>query len=670
MNDRFSQYYNYIVLIGKLFLISLLTLFVFRVVFLFSFIDFKTVPFILLLKAFWIGLKFDLQSSAYLLLPLLPLSLIVLAIPARYNYYKVIYKSTKIWFWVVAAIILTISMIDYNFYSFFQSRLNPLAFGIFQDDTLAVLESVWTDYPVILITICITTYIIIIHFLLKKFAFKYYKYEASSLALKILSPIVLIGMFFIFMRGSVSEFPLQRADTTVSDNQSINNLTYNGLFALKTAVQDKLNSSINIDTISTLKSRGFVNAKEAFELYTSSKSIYSKTEKNSYLEQNPPNIVFFLMESFGLHYMKLNNNNFDILGSLSKSIDSCYLFKNFTSFTDGTIYTLDGFLVGSPQSPLSQSEYYKTKFHSSLARPFKEKGYETIFITGGKLGWRNLDQFVNNQYFDKVYGKSSILSSIKGSSECEWGVYDEYLFDFVEQEILKKTDKPKMIFVLTTSNHTPYYLPDDCKLVDYVISDSLKQKLKESPELVKKGLNSYRYACNCLGNFIQNINNSSVKNNTIIAATGDHNVKQLFNYDNEDLFLKVGVPFLIKIPKTYSQNRTINTNVWASHKDIFPTLFNLSLSDVEYLNTGNDLSSYNDTTNYYGIYNYKTAFNSNGAVVLGQNLNYYWNKQNPLLLSPSDSIKYSQKELNNKVNAYNASFIYNIQKQIIDNQKL
>ena len=95
--------------------------------------------------AFFLGLRYDLMPLAYInALPFMLMNLGYL-IPG-----KITIKGIR--FVVIALLLLGYSCLawlyifDYAFYSYFQDHLNILFFGFFEDDTVALLTSIWKNY--------------------------------------------------------------------------------------------------------------------------------------------------------------------------------------------------------------------------------------------------------------------------------------------------------------------------------------------------------------------------------------------------------------------------------------------------------------------------------------------------------------------------------------------
>jgi phosphoglycerol transferase MdoB-like AlkP superfamily enzyme len=186
-----------------------------------------------------------------------------------------------------------------------------------------------------------------------------------------------------------------------------------------------------------------------------------------------------------------------------------------------------------------------------------------------------------------------------------------------------------------------------------------------SPEIAYKNLLAYQYSNNCLGQFIENIKNSPLGNNTIIVATGDHTNHMLFRFTDKNLLKDYSVPLILFIPERYRPNHKVNTNKFGSHKDIFPTIFNLALSDATFFNTGSNLLS-EDYLNNFGIYNNSIAFNDCGCVDFQRTPAFYkWESDSVKILTPVDSSVDSHLDnLLLKARSYLASMNYFIMSEL------
>ncbi len=586
----------------KVYLVGIITLTSFRLIFLLRFGESGIVSNYTLdiIRAFVTGFRFDTQVLCYTLI--LPFLISFLLLIRNDSIQKFIIKFSKYYFIIVFSLLILILIVDQQYYTYFQSHLNILIYGFLEDDTQAVTTSIWTDHPVIIVSII---YILLI-FGLVKVLNRIYSSNAQidktpHIAFRILFIPLMLGLLFLGIRGSIGIFPLQIDDSTVSENRFINTLALNGLFTLEKAVEERAESRKPVYRKDVLKNTPYGSIKEVLAKYHNknveqinddfTQELFLTTDTNKFLERNPPNVVFILMESFGGYYLKYHSDQLNLLGSLKQHISEDYLFTNFLSATQGTIFSLEHIMINKDYPLISATNKRFNSYQSSIAYPYKQAGYETIFITGGKLGWRNLQEFVPNQYFDEAYGQATITKKQPNALTNTWGVYDEVLLEEIYHRLNENTDKPKLIFVLTTTNHTPYELPDSYKGYPINMPDSLDQLIMANKHIAEANFGAYQYANDCLGKFISKLKTSEVGKNTIVAASGDHNSYALFPLKNSNIAEadNYKVPFYLYIPEGYKPQQKTNLSRCGSHKDIFPTLINLSLPNQTYFSLGDNL---------------------------------------------------------------------------------
>ncbi|NPA28779.1 MAG: sulfatase-like hydrolase/transferase, partial [Epsilonproteobacteria bacterium] len=169
----------------------------------------------------------------------------------------------------------------------------------------------------------------------------------------------------------------------------------------------------------------------------------------------------------------------------------------------------------------------------------------------------------------------------------DWGVYDQFLYRYILRK-LQKAQKPQFIFVMTTNNHPPYELIEGYRSRIKALPGSLKKRLRCDTSLALKRFQDYGYALDSLGGFLSDLKASSLAPKTVVAVTADNNtVEGIMRYDN---FLETSkkIPFYLYLPAPLRPAR-IDTTVPGSHKDLFPTLYRLTLSQTPYYGVGRDL---------------------------------------------------------------------------------
>jgi len=562
-----------------------------------------------LMRAFWMGERFDAKVMSTLTLPFLlfPLAYVFTEkrFPIRFIRMFWVLLST-----LVLVFLFVVCVVDFYYFSFFHTHFDATAWGLVEDDTTAVLKSVWTDFPVVrflLITILFAAIIGFIMYLMIRIPnrAKYPSYFVKRFSILIL----LFACGFIMARGTFSTLPLRAMHLNVSTNPFINQLSNNALFALYEVIAHAEENRLEVDAEKSVQQWGFQTEKEAIEAYTHSSinaselftALVDSTACNDVLKNNPPHVVVLQMESMPSYYMSFQHGAFDLLGDLKEELPKGYWFKNALSGGAGTLASLEGMLFGIFKGSVGQSPYYRTPLPYSVAKIFQKQGYEANYISGQRLGWRNMNNFLKAQGFDCVEGDVDLEAKVSRAPRGTWGVHDEAMFERILQ-ILLNAQKPQFVYGMSISHHSPYDAPETEFSKNMRVPDSVWQKVDMPKEVALKSFAAFRYQTDQLGKFLKEVYRSELAKNTIVVFTGDHTLKQNMKNCNDPLVL-YGVPIVFFVPKEIYEQDTINFNQYASHNDIFPTLFHLALSGAKYLRTGRNLFAADSDKLQVALYN-------------------------------------------------------------------
>ncbi|WP_324171148.1 LTA synthase family protein [Sulfurimonas sp.] len=489
-----------------------------------------------------------------------------------------------------------------------------MIFGVFDDDTEALIHTAFNNYNVVLVALLLVVFFSFLYFLIfnmikvtKRFELKLSWLKQLSFFLILIISVALLG------RGSVGIFPLAYSISDVSKDQLVNKLPQTPSFAIFDSYNQYTKSkSGNYNLIKMSGYKG--NMPKAFEVFRQTKEIdrenllnnlVQKTSKAEHLKGRLPHVVVVMVESFGMPLLDYQSDTFNIMGKIKKHFEEDILFTSFISSSNGTIVSLEPLLLNITARPNStsfaQSSYLNTHFTQASAKVYADAGYKTSFVYGGDLFWRNIGSFMSRQGFNQIVGKGAIAKSLDkniGAISHDWGVFDEYLYQYV-YEILKDATEPQFIFVLTTNNHPPYTIPSHYKSNSLEVSADLKKHISGNLSLVKKRFKDYAYAVDSAGEFLDKIKSSALSKNSVVAITADNNtVEGVMKYDDYYTQSK-RVPFYIYLPDALIPKAVIDTTVASSHKDIFPTLYNLTLYNKEYTAIGTNL--FNNNTLHCGF---------------------------------------------------------------------
>ena len=558
-----------------------------------------------LANTFFLGLRLDVSALGYTFA--MPVLVLFLMWIFRLRFLNGVVNSFfKFYFFLIFLILSALIIADIGYFSFFGDHVTIMVFGVFDDDTKALFEIAQKNYNLWVYGLFGALYIGAGYFAIAKFIKdkKNVMHKDWNFFMQGGFFLGLVLVVFLAIRGSVGLFPLAVYIPEVSTDPLINKLPQNAVHAMIKA-QDEYEKSKN-DNYDLIKMSGYSGKMpEAFRVQTGKKEINKKdllsnivyeTPKDPYLEKNHPNVVLQVVESFGTPILSYQSESFDIMRSLKKHFDADHLFTNFISVSNGTIVDLEPLMlniIARPNStPFGQSKYLNTSFSQASARVYQKAGYETCFVYGGDLSWRNVGKFFSRQGFDHVYGKTDIITTLhldEKKVSHDWGVYDKYLHQFVLAK-LKEAKKPQLIVVMTTNNHPPYKLDVNYASKNLVFSEDLKKHLVGDLALDHQRFQDYQYALDMVGQFMDGIKSSSLKDNTVVAITGDNNtVEGIMHYDDYYTQTK-RIPFYIYVPAALQHKFDgADMKLAGSDQDIFPTLYNLSLSNVKYTAIGTNL---------------------------------------------------------------------------------
>jgi phosphoglycerol transferase MdoB-like AlkP superfamily enzyme len=494
----------------------------------------------------------------------------------------------------VAFVYVMLSLINLHYFGFYKTPIDSLVFGLMEDDTAAVLSTIWRDFPVIwtvLLGLALSAATVAGHRWLIRRMTPDTVLQTRHVAVRL--AVVVVAFFAIVFagKGTLREMALQRQHLTVTTSQFLNDMVPNGVIALKYAWDNRGFSQNLQNPIAGLKSMGFDSAEAAAEVLGLPHG--NDAEVKAALTAHPPlpagtpkkNLVFFLMESFSAEPMLYQSPQFDVLGRMAPTLDKACHFSNFDSAHAGTHPSLEAILFSTPITPLTLGDVGRKTIPWAIPRVVKDAGYQTLFVTSVRSGWRDLNRVLMAQGFDEVVDANTLKAAYPEATLGIWGVWDSYVFQYLKKRLAAQpTDKPLFVFVLTSTNHPPYDLPADYKRVP---RDMTQWKGETSSEFLQLNLDSYHYAADLLGGFVQDVQSGPLKANTIMAATGDHNVRSFGVYaDAPRRYLMRQVPFLI-----WGDGLACGAQqaLPASHRDMFSTLLPLAGIDGPYINAGRNL---------------------------------------------------------------------------------
>ncbi len=528
------------------------------------------------------GFRFDLKVSAiagFLLLVILP------------------WVSGKVQGRIaltLSAVFVLLSLINLHYFGFYKTPIDSLVFGLLEDDTAAVLHTIWRDFPVIgtlLLVVALTWASVWLHRSLVSRLQPDTVLQSRHVAIKLVAVVMVFFVLLFAGKGTLRQMALQRQHITVTTSQFLNDMVPNGVIALKYAWDSRGQSQNLSDPLLGLKAMGFDSPLTAAQVlgmpHGSEAEVKDALTAHAALPAGTAkkNLVFFLMESWSAEPLLYHAPKFDVLGRLAPTLPNACHFSNFDSAQPGTHPSLEAILFSSPITPLTLGDVGRKPIPWAIPKIIKEAGYHTLFVTSARSGWRDLNRVLKVQGFDEVVDASTLKEAYPDADLGIWGVWDHYVFRYLSKRMATQpADKPLFVFVLTATNHPPYDLPADYQRVP---RDMALWKGESTSDTLRLNLDTYHYATDLLGGFVQEVQGGPLAKTTLVAATGDHNVRSFGMYaEPSRRYLMRQVPFVIWGDGLNCGNQQ---SLPASHRDMFTTLLPLAGVQGPYVNTGRNL---------------------------------------------------------------------------------
>jgi hypothetical protein len=532
------------------------------------------------------GARFDLKVCAAAAILIWPLLVVV---PARFHGWLA---------GTVATVFVTASLVNLHYFGFYKTPIDPVVFGFFEDDTKAIVQTIWSDFPVV-VTLAVLVGASWAAMMGRK-AF----YARISLWLNrvigdrrvpvwLTALSVLLGLFLLVLttKGTLRAMALGRQNVTVTTSQFLNDMVPNGVIALKFAWDGRKASQNFGDPLLGLRQLGYGSPLEAARAL----GIEAADEaalRAALIAQGPlapaaqrKHLLFFLMESWSAEpFLYHDARDFDVLGRLAPTLEQACHFSNFDSAQPGTHPSLEAILFSTPITPLTLGPQGKRPIPWAIPLLLRQAGYRTVFVTSARAGWRELDRVLKTQGFDEVVDASHLKAAYPEADLGIWGVWDSYVFRYLSERLKRPQDRPLFVFVLTATNHPPYDLPPEYQRVP---RNQARWGGERDADPLWLNLDTYHYANDLLGNLVHEVRNGPLRHDTVIAATGDHNVRSFGLYATpERRHLISQVPFVV-----WGEGLACGPQrrLPASHRDMFPTLLPLVGIHGGYVQTGRNL---------------------------------------------------------------------------------
>ena len=542
------------------------------------------------------GARFDAVVASFWVLPSFLLSLVCIFA----NWENIAIRTRRIVGVTLALFTPVLCTVSLGYYKEFHDVFGPVAFGIYYDDTGAVLKDIGKEFNVVPIVLATVAVAFVSQWLVRRILRSrsagdriagFFSTRARQ------SVVVLVAVAAMIVTLGVSWGPrsIQFSGAGITSDEFLNKTVVNPYVAAGRAIDQHFTRAYAAGLASFLPDGDIHGAiRDLYGADVKSGDLDSCMMRHAKGPKGPPprHIFIIVEETYDMWPLLPKYAPLRLTERLKAlAADGLYL-TDFLSSSDATMTSLSTIITGLADAGLvtNYQESSAEPYPSSLAETFKRLGYKTSLFYGGYLTWQRIGDFARGQGFENVYGATDIPHEIAPN---EWGVDDKYLFDFILRTITDST--PTFSIILTTTYHPPYSI--DVYGKGYPVRevpDDLRASWGNTVSL--KMLGHLWWADQCLGEFVETTNQNYPK--SVFAMTGDHSNRKFIN-SRPEYFEKRAVPLVLYGP-TVLRGMTFPANAAGSHLDIGTTLIELSApAGFTYYALGQDLLA--PRTQFVGI---------------------------------------------------------------------
>lgn len=562
--------------------------------------------FITILGIFYHGAKLDFSFIGYVFV----FPLLVLFITSFFSGMWC-YHTLKIYSYILLILAPFLFITDLVLYQFWGFRLDnsPLLYIKNPDEMIA---SVSTGFLLLVIlSSAILTAILI--FIYNRYPGQYLKNLAKSTVVEKCIIGLLVPLLIVPIRGGFNTSPVNLSTAYFSPD----------IFANHAAVNLYWNLGYSFTNSETRNNPyaffDFDTARTSFAELMS-----QRISEKTFIGYERPNIILIIIESFTSKIIEKLGGIPDITPGFNMLSGQGILFTNFYANGDRSDKGIVALLSGFPALGKTSAMKFPDKAGKlpNIARDLKDSGYHLSFYYGGDIEFFNLKSYLISAGFNDIISEKQFGS---GKRLSKWGVPDEFVFNKLYDDIISTADTPFFKSMFTLSNHEPFDIPAEARF--------------PGKDAKNRFFSSAWYTDSCLYNFLKQIRESAVWDQTLIILVADHG-SRLPDNNHTDLAANFSIPMLW-LGGVILQDTVISG--FGSQTDLPKTLLNqLDMNVHQYLYS-QDLFSENNGN--FAVF----AFND-GFGFLTDTVKYIYDHQ-------AKRVSYAEGEVNEKIIGFGKSFL-------------
>lgn len=291
-----------------------------------------------------------------------------------------------------------------------------------------------------------------------------------------LAMVVVTGLLFIPIRGSVTVSTMNLSRAYFSTNQRLNHAAVNPVFSLLYSATHQGNFDDEYDFMPDDEAARIVGellhaAPEEGDSIRAGMPGSASTgmpeevpgsASTGMLTTDRPDIVVVILESFSAHLMPSLGGE-DVAPGLDSLAREGVLFTNFYASSFRTDRGLAAILSSFPAPTSTSLLKYVDKFEKlpSLPSLLRREGYDAAYYYGGDANFTNMQAYLVSSGFNTIVSDKDFPVADRTS---KWGAHDEKVFSRAFEGIKeaatgRRRGVPRLSVVQTSSSHEPFAVP-------------------------------------------------------------------------------------------------------------------------------------------------------------------------------------------------------------------
>ena len=464
------------------------------------------------IPSFLMGIRYDLRWIAFILLPIILLSLL----PRLSPYYCS--RNKKWWTWYLAVATFLVFFFFAAGFGSLAYNQTPLDAGAmnFVEDFRISWKMMKQTYPMFWMILGLVVAVLFFRWTYHRSHWQVInRTEGKGIPYRRKHFVIAGCILILFAWGNLSWPPLNRNDS----------------FRFRNAFKSYLAINPMQNFFATLKLRkpdfNERKAREAFPIMAEWMQLPDKNNFSYRREiaprsdamENKPNIVLVQCESFSMYKSSMSGNPLNATPFFDSMCRNGIFFERCFTPHFSTARGLFAILTGIPDAQLfkfSTRNPEALKQHT-IVNNFED--YDKHYFLGGEPEFNNFDGLLKNVDGLQMHSKGSFTAPEINV----WGISDKDLF-LEADKVFKKQTKPFFAYIQTSGNHHPFdksISPADTDFhkVEVPVEELKKYGFGSLPEY-----NAFRYSDYCFQKFIEAARQSPYFQNTIFVFVGDHGV--------------------------------------------------------------------------------------------------------------------------------------------------